>query len=203
MSNFFARQGGAARNELHRSASALIGIAQGLLCDGELNDSEIQFLSKWLENNQSIANAWPGDVLHSRIRHVLADGHVSEEERTHLIETLRQLVGGALEDLSESEHVSELALDQLEKIVIPDSTFCLTGEFVFAPRAQCEGFITRLGGIVSKDVTKKVNYVVVGGLGSKEWKHGSFGTKIEKAIQYRSQGLPICIVHEDIWASSL
>mgnify|MGYP000140214245 FL=1 len=46
-------------------------------------------------------------------------------------------------------------------------------------------------------VTKKLNYLIVGGLGSDQWKHGNFGAKVEKAIQYRSDGIPIKIVHEE------
>jgi hypothetical protein len=52
-------------------------------------------------------------------------------------------------------------------------------------------------------LNKKLTYLIVGGLGSPEWKHGSFGTKIEKAMQYKRQGLGIMIVHEDNWAQSL
>ncbi len=39
MNSFFSRQGAAFRNELNRSVGALIGIAQGFLCDGHLNDN--------------------------------------------------------------------------------------------------------------------------------------------------------------------
>ena len=49
MSNFFSRQGAAFHNDLQRSAGALIGIAQGLLCDGYLSDDEIKFLTSWFE----------------------------------------------------------------------------------------------------------------------------------------------------------
>lgn len=38
-------------------------------------------------------------------------------------------------------------------------------------------------------------------MGSPEWKYGSFGTKIEKAVSYRDGGLPLRIVHEDTWAN--
>lgn len=203
MSNFFTRQSAAFRNDLTRSTGALIGIAQGLLCDGQLNDSEIRFLNEWLDQNESIASSWPGDVIHARIKESLSDGVINEVEREHLVDTLRQLVGGRLDELAETNHVSELALDRAAQVQIQNSTFCLTGDFVFAPRSHCEAAIVARGGEVSKSITKKVTYVVVGGLGSSEWKHGSFGTKIEKAIEYKRQGLPLLIVHEDQWAAAL
>ena len=98
--NFFARQGAAYINELRRSCGALMGIAQGILCDRHLADAEIHFLNEWLTQNDAIANEWPGDVLHYRIRAALADGVITEDERKHLVDTLQQLIGGALEDLA-------------------------------------------------------------------------------------------------------
>jgi len=201
--NFFSRQSAAYRNELNRSAGALIGIAQGFLCDGHLNDDEIRFLNNWLKQNDAISTVWPGDVLYARVREILADGVITPDERAHLTEMLQKLVGGTLDTLAESNHVTELALDNTATVTIPNSMFCLTGDFVFATRSHCESVILSRGGFVSKSVTKKVTFVVVGGLGSTEWKHGSFGTKIEKAIEYKRQGLPLLIVHEDQWAAAL
>lgn len=203
MANFFTRQSAAYRNDLNRSAGALIGIAQGFLCDGHLNDDEVRFLHNWLTQNESIATVWPGDAIYARVKDILADGVITNQERTYLTEMLQQLVGGSTEELAEATHVTELAIDRSATVAIPEATFCLTGDFVFASRAHCESVIQKRGGFTSKTVTKKVNYVVVGGLGSSEWKHGSFGTKIEKAMQYKRQGIPLLIVHEDQWASAL
>ena len=201
--NIFARRAAGYINELRRSCGALMGIAQGVLCDRQLVDAEIHFLNEWLTHNDAIANEWPGDVLYYRVRAVLADGVITEPERKHMVETLQQLIGGALEDLASSTHVTKLAFDDVPYIEFPNSHFCLTGEFVFAPRTKCETEITSRGGIMSSSVTKKLRYLVVGGLGSPEWKHGSFGTKIERAVKNRRDGLPVLIVHEDRWASSL
>lgn len=203
LSNFFTRQSAAYRNDLNRSVGALIGISQGLLCDGHLNDEELRFLRSWLEQNEAIATAWPGDALYSRVKNILSDGLITSEERSYLTEMLQRLIGGSIEELAEPTHVSELAFDRTATVAIPNATFCLTGDFVFASRTQCESAIEKRGGFTSKSVTKKVAYVVVGGLGSAEWKHGSFGTKIERAIEYKRQGVPILIVHEDQWASAL
>jgi len=203
MTNFFARQGAAYANEMKRSLGALVGIAQGILCDRSLADEEVQFLNTWLTENDAIAAEWPGDVVHKRVRDALADGVITEAERAHLVQTLQQLIGDALEDLAASTHVTSLAFDDVPCVEFPGARFCLTGEFVFAPREKCVAAIEQRGGTVSGGVTKKLRYLVVGGLGSPEWKHGSFGTKIEQAIHYRRDGLPILIVHEDRWALSL
>lgn len=203
MTNFFTRQAAAYRNDMNRSLGALLGITQGLLSDRHLSDQEIKFLNDWLNANEVIATAWPGDVVHSRVKMALADGVISEAERAHLVDTLQKLIGGTLDELAASTHVTQLAFDDVPCIDFPGALFCLTGDFVFAPRNVCEAAIAKRGGAVSKSVTKKLRYLVVGGLGSTEWKHGSFGTKLEKAIRYKRDGVGILIVHEDRWASSL
>ena len=201
--DFFARQGAAFKNDLNRSLGALLGIAQGMVCDSHLSDREIQFLDEWLTKNESIAMSWPGDVVYARVRAVLADGVVTEEERQHLSETLQQLVGGTLEHLAEPSHVSELVPVDSSDVAFLGSSFCLTGEFIFAPRKKCEEAIELRGGVVSKSVTKKLSYVVIGSLGSQEWKHGSFGTKVEQAVALKRGGAPLRIIHEDHWTNAL
>lgn len=202
MGNFFARQGGAYVNEMNRSLAALLGIAQGMLADGILTDAEIHFLDEWLTNNSAIATTWPGDLIHRRIRDVLEDGIVTPEERSHLVETLQKLIGGTLEELADLAHVTELIFDEVREIQVDGSVFCLTGNFVYAPREVCIRETIERGGIVKPNVSKKIDFVVVGGMGSPEWKHGSFGTKIQKAMELK-QKASIAIIHEDKWAKCL
>ena len=190
-------------NELRRSCGALVGIIQGMLADGQLNDREIEFLAEWLHANEAAADTFPGKALLPQVRAVLADGAITELERAHLSAVLQMIVGGTLDELAESTHVCSLALDEVPSIDFAGRRFCLTGDFVFGPREVCAAAIERRGGEVWPGITKKLNYLVVGGLGSKEWKHGSFGTKIERALQYRDSGVPLLLVHEDVWASSL
>lgn len=203
MSNFFTRQSAEFRNDLNRSLGALVGIAQGLICDSKLNDDEIRFLDRWLRENQNISLSWPGDVVHERVRTVLQDGVVTEVERQHLAQTLQQLIGGTLDELADSTHVTSLAFDEVESLHFQDARFCLTGDFVFAPRSVCADAIERRGGVVSSSVSRKTHYVVVGGLGSPEWKHGSFGTKLEQAMKLKREGASLLVIHEDRWATSL
>ena len=188
---------------MNRSLGALLGIATGVLADRQLADTEISFLNDWLDNNYAIATAWPGDVIHARIREVLADGQITTEERLHLIDSLQQLVGGTISELASSTHVTQMLPYETPKITFQDTKFCLTGDFVFAPRKICEQVIARHGGVIKSNASKQLNYLVVGGLGSSEWKHGSFGTKIERVMELKSEGAPISIIHEDHWANSL
>lgn len=203
MGNFFSRRAAATINELNQSLGALLGIATGLLADQELRDSEIEFLNQWLNAHGTLCSTWPGDVLHVRVSEVIANGKITENERSHLVSTLQQLVGGTLEQLAASTHVTQLLPYETPSIAYQGTTFCLTGDFACAPRGWCESRIAALGGEVKSNVSKKLNYLLVGGLGSPEWKHGSFGTKVEKAMELKREGATICLVQEEYWLSSL
>lgn len=82
--------------------------------------------------------------------------------------------------------------------------FCLTGDFVYAPRRVCAEATAARGGVVKGEVSRQIDYLVVGSLGSPEWKHGSYGTKIEKAMRLKGGpgGAP-AIIREDLWAAAL
>ena len=203
MSDFFARRGATYINEMNRSLGALLGIATGVLADKTLVDGEIRFLKDWLHNNSAFATAWPGDVIYQKVEDVLADGIITESERAHLVQALQQLIGGTLSDLAESKHVTQMIPFETPTMIFSGAFFCLTGDFVFAPRRVCEETISSRGGSINSLVSKKLNYLIVGGLGSEEWKHGSFGTKIEQAINFKRAGASIALVHEDHWANSL
>lgn len=181
----------------------LIGLATGMLSDGELSDEEIKFLDDWLTNHDAISHEWPGSVIHNRIRVALEDGVITNDERSYLVETLQLLIGGNAEKLFDESHATDLCLDEDIKITFADSAFCFTGDFVFGPRSACAQFTSNKGGRIIKGITKKLDYLIIGSLGSQEWKHGSFGTKIEKAMNYKSQGVPINILGEDCWANQL
>lgn len=170
------------RNNLVQQSRNLMGIALGLIADAELNDREIRFLKDWLDLNQNITYEWPGDVLYRRVSEVLADGVITEQERAHLLETLRQICGGGLD---QPTPVNQLAFDENAAIRFPGANFCVTGDFVFGPRDRVEATISDRGGVVQKRVTKQLHYLVVGLQGSDEWKHGSFGSKILKAVEYK------------------
>jgi NAD-dependent DNA ligase len=200
MTNFFARQAAEYINELRQSMRALFGIGEGLLADGHLSDREIVFLKRWLEDHSALANEWPADVLHRRLCEVLSDGEINEAERDFLVQTLDRLSTGdfeGMEALADETPISQAV------VTFNTFSFCFTGEFAYGPKDSCVRSTERRGGIVLPRVTKQLNYLVVGSLGSKEWKHGSFGTKVQKAMDYKRQGSPIVLVTEETWCEAL
>lgn len=188
---------------LKQSLGELLGLARGLLADQELTDSEINFLHDWLEERYHMTSSFPGNVIHKRIKEVLEDGIVTEEERSHLVNTLTMLVEDRLEDLAEQVDLTELWFDEVGLIDFNQSKFCLTGNFVYGPLEICESAIEERGGVVNKSVGREVQYLVVGGLGVDEWRSGGLGAEIEKAMRLRARDNSVKIIPEDSWVAHL
>lgn len=188
---------------LKRGSESLIGIASGLIADGELNNKEIQFLSLWLSENQALATTWPGEVIYKRVREVLSDGVITAEERDYLQKSLAELVGGAFsDDGAIVSGATDLPIDQSAVVQIPSLAFCFTGQFLFGTRTACEQTVAQRGGRICS-VSKKLDFLVVGELSSRDWKYSSFGTKIESAMKLKQDGVPLAIVTEAQWVRAL
>jgi hypothetical protein len=188
---------------LKQSLGELLGLARGLMADQELTDSEIRFLDDWLEDRYSMTSSFPGNVIHQRIKDVLEDGVVTEEERSHLVETLNMLIEDRLEDLAEQVDLTELWFDDVGLIDFNKARFCLTGNFVYGPEDVCRTAIEQRGGIVTPSVGDESQFLVVGGLGVDEWRSGGLGAEIEVAMRLRAKGKSVKIIPEDSWIAYL
>lgn len=80
--------------------------------------------------------------------------------------------------------------------------FCFTGNFRDMTRQDCSDRVTALGGRVAVDVTKRLDYLVVGKYITGKSAHQVFGRKIERALRYREQGESVSIVSESHWNQS-
>lgn len=189
--------------QLKQSLGELLGIARGLLADDELSDAEIMFLDSWLDERFEITSSFPGNVIHSRLKDVLEDDVITEEERSHLVSTLTMLIEDRLDDLAEQVDLTELWFDEVGLIDFHNTRFCLTGNFVYGPMKVCRTAIEKRGGIVSPSVGDNSNFLVVGALGLDEWRSGGLGAEIEAAMKLRAMGESVKIIPEDSWVTQL
>jgi NAD-dependent DNA ligase len=154
-------------------------------------------------DNQDVTKDWPGNFIRERIQHVLADGVISEEEREHLLETLKSICGNEFNETGSSEAAPVAFPTEDADININGSTFCLTGKFIFGPRSSVERVIQSNGGNMSGNVTHKTDYLVIGTLSSPDWLHANHGLKIQRAVEIKSQGGKIAIITEKAWIDSV
>jgi len=78
-----------------------------------------------------------------------------------------------------------------------------TGAMAFGPRKDCEVLVKERGGVICASVSRKVRYLVVGGIGNDQWLHSSYGTKIKKAVELREGGATLSIISEEHWQHAL
>ncbi len=184
-----------------RQVDELIGLVKGVLADGAICQGEIEFLYGWLTANQNAAHAWPANALYPRIAAALADGHMDADEEKELIGLLLATVGGNTAPLNgQHSNSSTLPLCQpAPNIDFNERIFCFTGTFNSGTRDWCHAQVKQRNGATASNITKKLNYLVIGEIGSRDWLHSTYGLKIQKAVEYRASGVPLNIVSERQW----
>jgi NAD-dependent DNA ligase len=184
-----------------RQIDTLIGISKGLVADGKVNQSEAEFLLNWLaQSRQSTSNPVVLNLL-SNVEVMLEDGILDSEESHELLNLLQKITGDPSE-IGELAKTTSLPIDNpLPQIAFENRSFLFTGTCAYGSRRQCQEAIETLGGVNANGVTKKLNYLVLGTYVTDSWAHENYGRKIEKAMDYRTSGLPIVIITEEHWAN--
>ncbi|MDC9721463.1 MAG: BRCT domain-containing protein [Urechidicola sp.] len=180
----------------------LHGICHGILADGVIDDKEVRDLEKWLEENTHLSTYYPYDEIRSLILSIVSDGKIDEEEKLVLKAYLNQFVN--LENKEIEEQINRETNDinisghctSDPEIELDGKTFCITGVLKSGNRASLEKTISDLGGIPTKTLTKKTDYLIVGDNGNQAWAFACYGRKVEKALDLRKNGHKISLIHE-------
>lgn len=190
------------KNIQDRQVDTLIGLSKGVSADGNVNQAEAEFLMSWLvQSRQSTDNPIIINLL-ERVSAMLEDGVLDRDESVELLEIL-QRISGDNSEIGELAKTSSLPInDPLPEIEFDGSSFLFTGTCAFGTRKQCHEATESLGGTIAKGVNKSLDYLVLGTYVTDSWVHETFGRKIEKAIEYRENGLPVVILTEEHWLNS-
>lgn len=180
----------------------LQGICHGILADGVIDEKEIYDLEKWLEENVHLSTYYPYDEIRSLILSIISDGKIDEEEKLVLKAYINQFVN--LENKEIEKQINRETNDinisghctSDPKIELDGKTFCITGVLKSGNRASLENMISNLGGIPTKSLTKKTDYLIVGDNGNPAWAFACYGRKVEKALDLRKNGHKISLIHE-------
>jgi hypothetical protein len=194
------------KQQQDRAADELVGVCRGMLSDGAISAQEVQFLKDWIERNAIHAGVFPFDIVYRQIQGALADGVFDEDEERDLLSTLVNLVGGEHRASQSGAPSLSSALPLCQPaptIQFPGSVFVVTGTFAFGSRRLVIDALEARQATAVGNVTKKVNYLVIGEIGSQAWRHSSYGRKIEAAVSLREAGVPLRIVSEPHWREAL
>lgn len=180
----------------------LQGICHGILADGIIDDKEVRDLEKWLEENTHLSTYYPYDEIRSLILSIVSDGKIEEEEKLVLKAYLNQFVNLENKEIEKqiNQETNEINISghctSDPEIELDGKTFCITGVLKSGNRASLEKTISDLGGIPTKTLTKKTDYLIVGDNGNQAWAFACYGRKVEKALDLRKNGHKISLVHE-------
>lgn len=190
------------------SIQFLSGMIHGMLSDGELSDSEIHSLRRWVDANSFLSGCYPFDEIESLLVSILEDGIITEDERNTLkaflsnfvdLQTSYNLNAPDFEDLRKKYSIEGICAI-CEHMDIEGTEICFTGQSTKASRNEIAKIITELGGIFKNNPTNKTKYLVVGNNGNPCWALSCYGRKVEDAIKRRKNGQQLLIVNEtDFW----
>lgn len=186
---------------LDRQIDELIGIVKGVMADGMVHQGEVEFLLQWMSTNRGVLDKWPAKAIYPRLMTALADGNMSLEEEREIMEVLLATVGGNTAPMNgaASDSTALPYTQPLASLTFQDRSFCFTGKFHSGTRQWCENQIEAKGGVPASGITKKLHYLVIGEIGSRDWLHSTHGRKIEKAIELNDAGAAIAIIPEMHW----
>ena len=188
-----------------RQIDELIGIVKGVMADGMVTQGEVEFLLRWMEANRQAANLWPAKALYPRLAQVAAKGLMNLHEEREMLDLLMKTIGGnTAPNAGFSSNSTKLPLTEpIEPLSFEGRAFCFTGTFHSGSREWCHSQVTDRQGRSVGNITNKLDYLVIGDLGTETWAHSTHGRKIEKAIAYNTAGCRIAIVSEEHWYSHL
>lgn len=186
-----------------RQVDELIGLVKGVLADGQVAEAEARFLLTWLTTNAGARESWPASALYPRLVRALQDDRLDAEEEGELLALLTTTVGGNAPARGESSMSTALPLTRPEPPVIFEGrAFAFTGKFYSGTRDWCEAQVMARGANVV-GISKKLDFLVIGEVGSRDWIHSTHGRKIEKAVALREAGARVAIVAEQHWQTQL
>lgn len=165
------------------SLQVLNGILDGIVCNQKVNQKEINSLNIWLKQNDYLKDVYPYDKVLLEVNKVLEDGILTEEESNYIFDIFNEIVNP---DFNNDENIE-----------FDGKTFCLTGEFKCATKQEISKKLQELGGIEKTGVSSRLDYLIVGGIGSDAWKFGKIGGKQAKAQELNEKGADIKIIDEN------
>jgi DNA-binding transcriptional MerR regulator len=90
--------------------------------------------------------------------------------------------------------------DKITNLLFEESIFVFTGKFAFGSRKACQNAVTKRGALVSKNVTRETDYLVV----ASGWENTSpRSSKLQGFYQVRDKGCPCFLISEEQWKSYL
>lgn len=174
-----------------RSINELLNLLDEVAADGVLTEQEALIVSSWCHGHAELNGEYPYDIVIAALQDALEDGVLEPHELSNLLSLFQEVTNPV-----ESGAVAPATLDLDGKV------FCLSGDFQHGAKKEIAKWLEQMGGTAKGAVSKKVDYLIVGGCGSDAWAAGNYGSKIKKAMELQQKGASIQIIKEcDLFAA--
>lgn len=200
-----------ARRCLTTATRHLHGFLHGIAVDRRITVAELRDLHDWLLDHEHLGDSWPFNLVWSEIARVLADGKIDAREHKELLAFCaefaeRPVAGPTIHDSVPDPWMRSDApiLKPIDRICVAtpsiafkSRTFCFTGNARYGSRKQLESLVRERDGLVHSNVTRKLDYLVIGAQSHPCWAYASYGRKVETALGNQQTGCKTAIVRED------
>lgn len=177
-----------------------LGLISGIVSDDQINADEFAYLIEWLNKHADLIDEATVKSVVAKMVEFSALDQVTPSDEEALVSFLKQTVGiRFLETGAADVHPMDHIADSIESMNHERAAICFTGVFNTGTRKEVEAIAIKLGATPRQDPSKSIHYVVIGSQVSPDWKHTSFGRKIQKAIELRESGHPLIILTEKEW----
>lgn len=160
------------------------GLAEKVIEDGDVSIDEACAILELCDALPDIANDRFIKPILSTIESAIVDGQIDEEESAEIVQALGRFVNPT----SSSDDAADISFEA--------KNFVLSGNFEHGSKSSVAEAIQARGGLTIKSVTKKCDYVVVGGIGNENWSMGNYGSKVKAALDWRAKGSAVQIISE-------
>lgn len=180
----------------------LHGVLGGIIADGVITETELNGLREWLNQHEHLKTRWPYDEIDSVITGVMADGKIDDKEHKMLTSLFADFI-----PMYDDKTISSppIIINNATKglcAVCPEirfegAIFCFTGASSKHKRHEFEKLVANLGGKSAKNISKSVDYLIIGADGNPCWAYSCYGRKVEAAVNLRKEGHSLMLVHEN------
>lgn len=174
------------------SLNRFLGFCRGVACDGVITIEEAGEIIRRIEAVPSLSTTVGVRQIFISCLDAIEDSIIDPNESEEICEAIGAVVGDCYMDTGISQpdgvanfnetRLADINVDLEAKVIV------LTGSFQTKPRSGFEDDLAAYGALITKSITKKTDYLVVGGKASRDWIEMNRGTKMRKAEKMREDG---------------
>lgn len=177
---------------LKSATNRLLGFCAGVACDNLITLREAQSLLNRIESDRRFEQSPGVRAIRDCCRDALEDCVVDETESREICSWISRVAGDSFSDTGLSAVFRSIAFDEHVLEDFPRAqagkNAVLTGNFRIKPRNGLERRLTEIGMVITKQVSRNTDYLIIGGEATRDWVETNRGMKILRAQELIESG---------------